>query len=40
MMRANNISRETATNDLRKLVELKIIAPLDSKGAGAYYTLK
>ncbi len=36
----NNISRETATNDLRKLVELKIIAPSGSKGAGAYYTLK
>ncbi len=36
----NDVSRETATIDLRKLVELNIIIPSGSKGAGAYYTLK
>ncbi len=36
----NKVSRETATIDLRKLVELNLIEPSGSKGAGAYYTLK
>jgi len=35
----NNISREMATIDLRKLVQLKIFVPSGIKGAGASYTL-
>ena len=36
----NQISREMATIDLRKLVQLGILVSSGSKGAGAYYVLK
>ena len=36
----NNVSRETATRDLKNLVNLKIVNALGTKGAGAYYELK
>lgn len=36
----NNISREMATIDLRKLVERNILTFSGAKGAGAYYALK
>ena len=35
----NNISRETATRDLKKLVELGIIKTEGLKGAGSFYEL-
>ncbi len=36
----NNISREMATIDLRKLVQMDIFISSGSKGAGAFYVLK
>lgn len=36
----NNISREMATIDLRKLVEMNFLISSGAKGAGAYYVLK
>ena len=36
----NDISREMATIDLRKLVQIGIFVSSGSKGAGAFYTLK
>ena len=36
----NHISREMATIDLRKLVEMNILTSSGAKGAGAYYVLK
>lgn len=36
----NNISREMATIDLRKLVKMNILISSGVKGAGAYYVLK
>ncbi|TAJ06899.1 transcriptional regulator [Marinilabiliaceae bacterium JC017] len=38
--RINNISREMATIDLRKLVELDILVSSGTKGAGSYYSIK
>ena len=35
-----NVSRNTASNDLRKLVELKMLLASDQKGAGSFFTLK
>ncbi len=36
----NIISRETATRDLKELIEKKLLHPSGQKGAGAFYTLK
>ncbi len=36
----NTISRETATIDLRKLIENEIVKAMGKKGAGSYYILK
>ena len=36
----NNISREMATIDLRKLVEMNVLDASGAKGAGSYYVLK
>lgn len=36
----NNISREMATIDLRKLVQMGIFVSSGAKGAGAFYILK
>jgi ATP-dependent DNA helicase RecG len=35
----NIVSRETATRDLKELIERKLIKPSGQKGAGAFYTL-
>lgn len=35
-----SVSRNTATNELKKLVELKLLVPSKQKGAGSYFTLK
>ncbi|RYD74032.1 MAG: transcriptional regulator [Sphingobacteriales bacterium] len=35
-----NVSRNTATNDLRKLAESGFLLPSAQKGAGSYFTLK
>jgi ATP-dependent DNA helicase RecG len=34
------VSRNTATNDLRKLVEIGLLSPSSQKGAGSFFTLK
>ncbi len=36
----NKISRETATRDLKILVDLEILYAMGSKGAGSFYQLK
>lgn len=36
----NDVSRETATRDLKELIEKDLISPSGQKGAGAFYTLK
>lgn len=36
----NDVSRETATRDLKELIEKDLINPSGQKGAGAFYTLK
>lgn len=36
----NGVSRETATRDLKELIEKDLINPSGQKGAGAFYTLK
>jgi ATP-dependent DNA helicase RecG len=36
----NEVSRETATRDLKELIDKKLISPSGQKGAGAFYTLK
>ncbi|WMJ72204.1 ATP-binding protein [Cytophagaceae bacterium ABcell3] len=35
----NEISRETATRDLKELIDKQLIKPSGQKGAGAFYTL-
>ena len=35
----NDVSRETATRDLKELIEKKLIKPSGQKGAGAFYTI-
>ncbi len=35
----NDISRETATRDLKELIDKQLIKPSGQKGAGAFYTL-
>lgn len=35
----NDVSRETATRDLKELIEKQLIKPSGQKGAGAFYTL-
>ncbi len=35
----NDVSRETATRDLKELIEKKILKPSGQKGAGAFYTI-
>jgi len=35
----NIVSRETATRDLKELIERQLIKPSGQKGAGAFYTL-
>jgi Fic family protein len=34
------VSRETATRDLKELIEKELINTSGQKGAGAFYTLK
>jgi ATP-dependent DNA helicase RecG len=36
----NDVSRETATRDLKELIEKNILKPSGQKGAGAFYTIK
>lgn len=36
----NDVSRGTATRDLKELIEKDLISPSGQKGAGAFYTLK
>ena len=36
----NDVSRETATKDLKQLIERRLKIPGVQKGAGAYYTPK
>jgi ATP-dependent DNA helicase RecG len=36
----NDVSRETATRDLKELINKKILKPSGQKGAGAFYTIK
>jgi len=36
----NNVSRETATRNLKELIEKGFINPSGQKGARAFYTLK
>ena len=36
----NNVSRETATRDLKELIDRKILKPSGQNGAGAFYTIK
>jgi ATP-dependent DNA helicase RecG len=36
----NDVSRETATRDLKELIQKDLINPSGQKGAGAFYTLK
>ena len=36
----NFVSRETATRDLKELIEKDLINTRGQKGAGAFYTLK
>lgn len=35
----NDVSRETATRDLKQLIDKQLIKPSGQKGAGAFYTL-
>ena len=35
----NDVSRETATRDLKELIDKQLIKPSGKKGAGAFYTL-
>lgn len=35
----NDVSRETATRDLKELIDKQLIKPSGQKGAGAFYTL-
>ena len=35
----NDVSRETATRDLKELIEKKLLKPSGQKGAGAFYTI-
>ena len=35
----NNVSRETATRDLKELINKQLMKPSGQKGAGAFYTL-
>jgi ATP-dependent DNA helicase RecG len=35
----NNVSRETATRDLKELIDRQLMKPSGQKGAGAFYTL-
>jgi len=35
----NNVSRETATRDLKELIDKQLMKPSGQKGAGAFYTL-
>ena len=35
----NDVSRETATGDLKQLIDKQLIKPSGQKGAGAFYTL-
>ncbi len=35
----NDVSRETATRDLKELIEKKLFKPSGQKGAGAFYTI-
>ena len=35
----NGVSRETATRDLKELIDRQLIKPSGQKGAGAFYTL-
>jgi ATP-dependent DNA helicase RecG len=35
----NNVSRETATRDMRELIDRQLMKPSGQKGAGAFYTL-
>jgi len=35
----NDVSRETATRDLKGLIDLKLFKPSGQKGAGAFYTI-
>jgi ATP-dependent DNA helicase RecG len=35
-----SVSRNTATNDLKKLVEAGLLVPSEQKGAGSFFTLK
>jgi ATP-dependent DNA helicase RecG len=35
----NNVSRETATRDLKELIDKQLFKPSGQKGAGAFYTL-
>jgi ATP-dependent DNA helicase RecG len=36
----NNVSRETASRDLKELTEIKIFKSSGHKGAGAFYTIE
>ena len=35
----NDVSRETATRDLKELIDKQLIKPSGQKGAGSFYTL-
>ena len=35
----NDVSRETATRDLKELIDIQLIKPSGQKGAGAFYML-
>ncbi|NEW78126.1 MAG: hypothetical protein GZ086_01625 [Gelidibacter sp.] len=35
----NDVSRETATRDLKELIDIKLFKPSGQKGAGAFYTI-